>query len=151
MTHEELSLENLTPSDLSPSLLKWTMARQNSCKLSYYEKYGREEGDRRFCMDAIERNRSTIRRSVNTRIYFTGEVNDPFNPEATRAEEEEFEARLREVYGDQYDELVLHRVKRDPRVAELLIQEAMRTGVWEELPKELQPEYRKRVEGDMPV
>lgn len=52
--------------------------------------------------------------------------------------------RMHELYGDQYDTLRHHKPK-DSRVGELLIADAIKTGKWEELPDELQPEYHARV------
>lgn len=54
------------------------------------------------------------------------------------------EDRQRELYGDRYDELVQHKYG-DSRVVELLLQDAIRTGKWKELPDELWDEYKKRV------
>lgn len=56
----------------------------------------------------------------------------------------EYYAREKEIYGDQHDELMNHEPD-DPRVNELLIQDALRTGYWRELPKSLQAEYHKRL------
>ena len=51
---------------------------------------------------------------------------------------------MQELYGDDYDELRSYK-NADPRVVELLLDDAVRTGKWKELPDELQPEYHKRV------
>lgn len=57
---------------------------------------------------------------------------------------EQLELRMRELYGDAYEVLKDHE-SWDARVVELLLSEAVRTGKWKRLPKELWPEYRKRV------
>ena len=59
---------------------------------------------------------------------------------------ERFLERMHELYGDEFDEL-RHHMDADSRVIELLIQDAIRTGKWKELPDELQDEYHKRVGG----
>lgn len=51
--------------------------------------------------------------------------------------------RLMEIYGDRYMELAFHK-PNDPRVNELLIQDALKTGKWKELPDCLQAEYHRR-------
>lgn len=48
-----------------------------------------------------------------------------------------YEQRMRELYGDDYDDLVNH-ARGDKRVVRLLLDDAVRTGKWKELPDELQ-------------
>ena len=54
--------------------------------------------------------------------------------------------RTHELYGDKYDELI-HHERGDSRVAKLLLDDALRTGKWKELPDELQKEYKSLVGG----
>ena len=54
------------------------------------------------------------------------------------------EQRMREVYGERYEELKNHIGMRDD-VTELLIQDAVRTKRWDELPEELQEECKRRM------
>lgn len=56
---------------------------------------------------------------------------------------EQLEVRMRELYGDEYETLENHQ-PWDGRVVELLLSEAVRTGKWKRLPKELWSEYHKR-------
>lgn len=51
-----------------------------------------------------------------------------------------YEQRMRELYGDDYDDLVDH-ARGDKRVVQLLLDDAVRTGKWKELPDELQGMY----------
>lgn len=112
---------------------------------AYKDKYGDKWQEQ---MDAdYERNQDIERRRwFNTRIYNIGQLRIFPTDRFTPADEADFERRLHEVYGDQYDTLISDRVRRDPRVAELLIQEAIRTGKWDVLPDELQPAYHERVD-----
>lgn len=54
------------------------------------------------------------------------------------------EQRMREVYGQAYDRLFYHK-KGDPEVVELLLQDAVKTGRWDELPECLQEECKNRM------
>lgn len=58
---------------------------------------------------------------------------------------ERLEKREHEVYGDRFEELKYHRTN-DPIVNHLLIEDAVKTGKWKELPYCLQGEYHKRVD-----
>lgn len=58
-----------------------------------------------------------------------------------------WEKRMHELYGNKYDELCLH-CDEDIRVKDLLLNDAIKTGKWKELPVRLQSEYHERV-GDI--
>lgn len=51
--------------------------------------------------------------------------------------------RMHEIYGSRYDEL-RHHEPCESWAAELLLNDAVKTGRWKELPDELQDEYHKR-------
>lgn len=59
-----------------------------------------------------------------------------------------YEKRAREFYGDRYDELVYHE-PGDRHIAKLLLDDAVKTGKWKELPDELQSEYKLLVGCDV--
>ncbi len=108
----------------------------------YKRKYGEEEGFRRWSRDTSNMPDGTYdfeMKIINTDIIWYGGPILDFHRKAYQ--------RMHELYGDQYDALIQHREK-DPRVTELLIVDAIKTGKWKELPDELQVEYHKRV-GDM--
>ena len=145
MAEHPLSLKNLTRFDFSREKMAAFNAAWAAREQAYKDKYGDKWQEQ---MDAdYERDRCIRwRRWVNGRIYTIGQLRifptDRFSPE----KEAYFEQRLHEVYGDQYDALISHRIRKDPRVAELLIQDAIRTGEWELLPDELHPAYHERVD-----
>ena len=58
----------------------------------------------------------------------------------------EFGPRLNVIYDDRYNELCCH-APNDPRVNELLLKDALKTGKWRELPECLCEEYH-RLAGD---
>ena len=145
MAKHPLSLKNLTRFDFSREKMAAFNAAWAAREQAYKDKYGDKWQEQ---MDAdYERNQDIERRRwFNTRIYNIGQLRIFPTDRFTPADEADFERRLHEVYGDQYDTLISDRVRRDPRVAELLIQEAIRTGKWDVLPDELQPAYHERVD-----
>lgn len=147
MAGNPLSLRNLTRFDFSAEKMAAFNAEWDAMEQSYKDRYG-EKWQEMMDADFEKRNSMIHRMFINTRIYEIGHLS--LFPAERHSDEDlaEFDARLHEVYGDQYDELVASRTRCDPRVGELLIQEALRTGDWEALPEALQHEYHKRA-GDI--
>lgn len=111
----------------------------------YVRKYGREEGLRRYAMylvtdDTIDYDVDL--KDVNLAVY-CGAAPMSTNRKLFLAFEKRYEARMRELYGDRYEELKNHR-RGDSRVVEILLQDALKTGKWKELPNQLHEEYKKR-------
>lgn len=143
MADENLSLSCLTTFDFSPEKVDAHLAKMEVVRQSYRDLYG--EKWREIYYADREREQDLINRKyINGKIYSTGLVSCCPGDRISDRERDEFDARLRAVYGDQYDEIKANRVDFDPRVAELLIQEALRTGEWEVLPDELQSLYHER-------
>ena len=59
---------------------------------------------------------------------------------------EKLRMREYELFGKDYDRLFFHK-PHDPEIAELLLQDAVKTGKWQELPDCLQDEYKRRTFG----
>lgn len=144
MANDELSLKNLTPFQITPEMVKASMQAVEDQKAAYIAKYGKEEGEKRYFEDWIKNNEIEIEKSTNTRMYTMGRVSFSMFARIPQYAINEFDKRCRELYGDRYDEIVNDPIPNDPRIAELLIQEALQTGRWEVLPDELVDEYWKR-------
>lgn len=85
---------------------------------------------------------------INELIYSGNMPNVRFtDPAYTVAFKKRYHARIRELFGEDYYSYVLHDYG-DKYVCNLLIQDAIKTGKWKELPDVLQEEYHKRV-GDV--
>ena len=116
------------------------------------EEYERKYGDK--WMEVYELDMGlrvdydTILKSINEAIYHgTGLGISGYGPTVHKIHER-FLSRMHELYGDAFDELRYH-ANVDPRVVALLLEDAVRTGKWKELPDELQDEYHKRVGGSL--
>ena len=81
-------------------------------------------------------------RSYNNAIYGTGVFGVSGDPASVVDELAGYELRCRNLYGDQYNELRIHSDK-DSRVVKLLLDDAVQTGRWKELPEELHAEYHR--------
>lgn len=143
MSVNPMSLENLAMPDFSSERFAEHRARMDAEKREYQAKYG-DQWQEHLRADREKAQQIIVEKSINSRIYATGTPRYMRTDRVLPGEEEIFDARLHELYGDQYDELTTKRERCDPRVAELLLQEALRTGRWEVLPDILQSEYHER-------
>lgn len=144
MSGNNMSLKNLTMFDFSEEKLAAHGAKVEAEIQEYKAKYG-EDWEEYWHAANVRKQDIVRRRVLNRKIYDTGRLAESRYDRWPESMQKAFDLRLREVYGDQYDVLVSDRVDRDPRVAELLIQDALRTGEWEALPEELLDAYHKRV------
>ena len=81
---------------------------------------------------------------VHETMYYGSDIVQEVSSDTRCKFESMLETRCHELYEDKYDELNTHG-PRDDRVAELLLDDAVRTGKWKELPTELQARYHERV------
>lgn len=84
-------------------------------------------------------------KSVNECIYYGTELIIRGIGDSIKRDRKIARDRMLEIYGDQYDELLVHEYG-DPRAVELLLNDAIKTGRWKELPDCLQDKYHKRTE-----
>lgn len=111
-------------------------------KAPFVEKYGKPEGIRRYmAAKAAEMRYDKEMKAINTIFVWYGDpvwASGTFRCKAF--------ARMRELYGNRYEELVKHeRMSRE--IGKLLVDDAIRTGKWRELPDALQAEYHERSGG----
>lgn len=125
------------------------LAEQKTEQLEFQKKYG-DVWKTYWLDDALHRHDAdydVFMKIVNTAIYY-GErvrisgINRIAEKQRLRAEE-----RMREVYGSEYEELKQHD-SGDVRVVSLLLQDALRTKRWKELPDCLHDSYHRLV-GDL--
>lgn len=146
MPDNELSLKNLTLFVFTPEAVHAAQDAVKNAKQQFQDVYGEEEGEKKFYEAVAKADHIAIMKRVNTRIYRSGRFTDMPGQHIPAVMQARFDKRLKEVYGEQYDALMRSRTYNDPRVAELLIQDALRTGNWQMLPDMLLDEYRRRSE-----
>lgn len=70
MTDNPYSLKNLDSYIPSQEMIRRAMAEVEAAKQAYRDKYGTDEGERRYRADRADASRKAIRCMVNERIYF---------------------------------------------------------------------------------
>lgn len=113
-------------------------------RAEYIREYGEDEGLRRYAIylvtdDTIDYDVDL--KDVNEAVY-CGSTPWSSNRKMLLDFMKRYEARMHELYGDRYNELK-HHSRGDSRVVEILLQDALKTGKWKELPDELHEEYKK--------
>lgn len=147
MLGHDMSLKNLAVFDFSEEKLAAHGARVEAEIQAYKAKYG-EDWEEYWSMDNARKRE--IKQAADMKLFMNCRMYDYGQLRAGRCERlpepfyARFDRRAHEVYGDRYDELCGNPVPRNPIVAELLIQDALRTGDRDALPEELRDEYDKR-------
>lgn len=146
MSKHELSLENLTGYQFDKRDVKLSMAKIRA-KIDFYKsKYGdnwRDEYEKDSCLYA---DYDVTLRLLNESIYCGRMVDISGATQRAVMFPVWYEQRMRELYGKDYDLLKNHAMG-DSRVVELLLQDALKTGKWKELPEVLHDLYKDRVVG----
>lgn len=125
-------------------------ARRAALKAECIEKYG-DDWERHY-MELLcpPLDYDVDMLAINEAAYYGRRVIMTGTPTAYVQMERKQEKRFREIYGDGYgdgwSEAVFH-APCDPVIGEWLLSDAIRTGKWKELPRELRDEYARRTGG----
>lgn len=149
VSDDELGLSRIPFPEFDKEAMARAMAETDARTAEYKTKYG-DDWLKHYASDIAaendERHRISNARLMNGAIYDGTWLRVSSDYRATMELRAKQDARMHELYGDRYDELREHGPD-DPRVAELLLEEALRTGDWKVLPEELHEEYHKRAKG----
>lgn len=142
---KDISLDNLTFPDFNKEEIEKIRKEQEQEQAEYQKKYG----DDWFKLWWDDKNPTPdydrLLKSVNECIYYGTELIIRGIGDSIKRDRKMARDRMLEIYGDQYDELLVHEYG-DPRAVELLLNDAIKTGRWKELPDCLQDKYHKRTE-----
>lgn len=141
----ELSLSRLARFSMDAVEIQAIRKRNAAVREAYKKKYG-DSWRKIYNQDKgrlVDNSYDIDMKFVNSCIYHGSRPGISDDGEMLKRVLIMWQSRMQELYGSDYDELRYHR-NADPRVVELLLDDAMRTGKWKELPDELQPECHKR-------
>lgn len=144
---KDLDLNNLTSMLVDSDVVRERIQKGREQKQTYQKKYGndwwnyyaRDEG---YIVDYDD-----MMKSINDAIYCGRLSGFSGTPKLLYERRKLQEERLQELFSGQYDLCNLPKPK-DPEVADILINDAIKTGKWEELPDSLQSLYHKKVKGE---
>lgn len=154
----KLSLKDLRLPDFSDEKYDKILEECDREQAEYCKKYGEIEGVLRMlrdsgCLPSKEELEIRRNKEINTIIYRGGrpelmEVYYGVKPRDSTSDPNNlrmkmWSERCQYLFGDNYEKFVFHK-PGDPEIVELLLQDALKTGKWQELPDCLQEEYNKR-------
>lgn len=137
-----LDLNNLTMDNIDFSILPEISAKIEQEEQKYKEKYGDnwwehyiQETNPYYEVDSIEE-------AINEAIYHGHRLCISAHPTVLMEMEKRYWEKMKRLFGPFCKRYVNHAID-DPKVNKALIKDALKSGKWKELPKELQGEYHK--------
>lgn len=144
-----LDLDNLTHFKVGDENTAANVRRYAMLADMYREKYG-DDWHRRYVEEVEGRcdyGVNLVLKFANTAIYNGRLPRVMGNGDLKFKLPSLYERRMRELYGDQYDELRNHE-PGDERVVKLLLDEVSKTGRWVDMPDKLRALYGPKGNGD---
>ena len=138
-----LDLNNLTMEDIDfASILPKVTAELERTKQECKEKYGEDWREHYIRATNPNWDIDTDERSINRAIYEGHRLCITAHPQIIMEMEHKYWIKMRRLFGPFCKRYVSHGTN-DPKVNKALIKDALKSGKWRELPKELQDEYHK--------
>lgn len=142
MNKNPLNLNKLTVDDIDFSKLPEITERLDRIERECREKYGDDWWEPFVAATNPSHDIDLDEASVNRAIFGGYRLFITSNPSAMMRREKLYWDKLKRLFGPFYKRYVKHKIN-DPRVNKALIKDALKSGKWKELPKELQDEYHR--------
>lgn len=138
-----LSLENLDIPEFDKAHIQETKRMMYEKQERYRKKYGKD-WRQHYYHDLVDPGYDVDLKFANECIYAGRVPGTTIQPGQRSFTMERFWEQAKRIYGSTEWAVLLH-AEGDPAIAELLLQDAVSTGKWKELPDCLQDEYYKRI------
>lgn len=142
MSKNPLDLNGLTMDDIDFSVLPEITQRLNRIERDCKEKYGNDWWEHYIIATNPRHDIDSVEETVNEAIYNGHRLCISGTPMAVVKLETRYWEKMRHLFGPFYKKYVRHK-PNDPKVNKALLKDALKSGKWKELPKELQEEYHK--------
>lgn len=145
MDKKDLNLNGLTMDDIDFSGVREAWKENKQKEKEYQERYGDDWLEYYLAENRKEdlySNTDIFEKGANIAIY-NGHM--PFvggSPDCISKFHLRYREKMERFFGRSWKKHVFHS-PNDPKINKLLIQDALKSGKWEELPKELQNEYHR--------
>ncbi len=144
MNQNPLDLNQLTMEDIDFSDAREGMERLKRLEKEYQEKYG-DDWWEHYLKDTnpyhdMDLDEETINRAIyeGHRLCMTG------HPQTLKRIEDRYWEKMKRLFGLFYKQYITHE-PNDPKVNKALLKDAVKTGLWKELPINLQTDYQKMI------
>ncbi len=145
MNQNPLDLNQLTMDDIDFSGACEGMEHLKKLEKEYQEKYGDDWWKYYKKVLFSKSDYDLDEKNINDAIYHGCTLCLTGDPEAVSCIENKYIEKMKRLFGKSYKRHIFHK-SNDTKVNKLLIRDAIKTGMWKELPNELQEEYHKLVE-----
>lgn len=147
---EQISLTNLELPELDNERLQRIIKESDEEKKRLQEQYGEGWFAVWKRLKGIDRDYDTWMKKINTMIYYGKTYHSGTTcSQAYYLTKQKWENRMHDLYGFLPGSFVTNCPGGYPNAAKLLLEDALRTGKWKELPDELQLEYHKKVKENL--
>lgn len=144
MDKSSLNLNNLTMDDIDFSSAREGIEQIKKKRKEYQEKYGDDWLEHYMADNPVYSNTDFCEESINRAIY--GGYEPCVSGALQFRVKVEYPAKMKRLFGPFYKRYI-HHEPNNPVVNKALIKDALKSGKWRELPKELQDEYHRMAGG----
>lgn len=142
MGNNPLDLNRLTMDDIDFSKVHEISKNLECIEAECKEKYGDDWFEHYFLITNPRCNIDSVEEVVNRAIYDGCELVISGSPTAVREAEMRYKEKMKRIFGIFYKQYMHHK-PNDPKINRALLNDAIISGKWRELPNELQEEYHK--------
>ncbi len=142
MNKNPLDLNGLTMDDIDFSGVREALEKDKQMEAEYQRKYGDDWWEHYIADTNPSHGIDLDERSVNEAIFEGHRLFVMGNPLMVAEIETLYWKKMKRLFGPFYKRYVNHKTN-DPRVNKALIKDALKSGKWRELPKELQGKYHR--------
>ena len=146
MNKNPLDLNGLTMDEIDFSGAREGFEKKRQMKKEYQEKYGDDWWERYIADTDPNHDIDLDERSINRAIFEGHRLCLSGHPVAVFERENKYWEKMKRLFGPFYKRYVSHE-HNNSKVNKALLKDALKSGKWKELPKELQEEYH-RLAGD---
>lgn len=145
MNKNPLDLDQLTMDDIDfegllPKITEEFNKVEKECREKYDENWFEHYTKKIRPNDSID----ITEKWINDAIYSGYALNVTGSPESVIETYDRYNKKLKQFFGRSYKHYIHHK-PNNPKINKLLIEDAIKTGKWKELPEQLHEEYHKQV------
>lgn len=142
MNKNPLDLNGLTMDDIDFSGVREELEQDKLIQKEYQEKYGDDWWEHYLADTRCFSDVDSIEETINEAIYNGHRLCVSGSPDIIIELHNGYWQKMKRLFGFSYKRYIRHE-PNNPKVNKALLKDALKSGKWKELPKELQDEYHK--------
>lgn len=142
MSKNPLDLNGLTMDDIDFSGVREELEKEKQLQKEYQEKYGDNWWEHYIADTEPDHDIDWDEETVNEAIYNGHRPCVSGHPQIVYQIDKKYWEKMKRLFGPFYKRYIRHE-HNNPKVNKALLKDALKSGKWRELPKELQEDYHK--------